>query len=159
MSHVQQMWWMRVTFWVAETDTVTPPWDPPSPSTSEGCQSHDRIQPRSICIRSWQLMTNAHHSGSTAWLVSKHERLWEESGLIANDRCARNLRDCHTYNDVCFKGQITSRWWKCISPCFIIIGTHCSHLHCAWLQFSHFSAWGSERMVLGGRYCDLHNEN
>lgn len=76
---------------------------------------------------------------------------------MANDCCAWSPRDCHTYNDVCFKGQITSLWWKCISPCVIIIGTHCSHLHCAWLQFSHFSASETEGMVMGGFYYDLHN--
>lgn len=82
-------------------------------------------------------MTNAHHGEATR-LVLKHK--WKE---VASQQMTAELldppRDCHTYNDVCFKGEITSLWWKYISPCVIIIGPHCSYLHCAWLQFSHSS--------------------
>lgn len=88
--------------------------------------------------------------------VSRHDHKWQMPISLRRrlDQC-RGMKkmgeetaellhppgDCHAYNDVCFKGDITSLWWKCVSPSVIIIGPHCSYLRCARLRLSRWSEW------------------
>lgn len=51
-----------------------------------------------------------------------------------------------------FKSQISSVWWKCTSPCVIIMGTRCSHLHCARLQSSRLKSLRLWKEASGGGF-------
>lgn len=122
----------NVTFRVTESETPSPP----SCSTSESSPPWKNTHMSHLYpVKTTNDKCPCHRGDD---LISAEAWRRRERRLL---NCCSPPGDVHAYNDVCFKGDITSQWWKCVSPCVTIIGPNCSYLCCARLRLSRSGEW------------------